>query len=198
MPTPSRPPAVAGLLSGSSPLNFRAGSSLTVPGVVDESLWWIESGLVRLYSLSDTGVARNHDFIEPGQWAYGSLSWKDGELCCGGAALGLEALEDTVAVRLPLATLRHARATSPQAAEWIADEMMRHASRRMQREASLLQSSAEARYLEFLSERPAIAERIAQHHIAAWLGITPVGLSRIRARLRDAGLIGPIDDRETP
>jgi CRP-like cAMP-binding protein len=63
--------------------------------------------------------------------------------------------------------------------------MIRHSSRQMQREAALLQTSAEDRYLAFLSERPAVAGRIAQHHIAAWLGITPVGLSRIRARLKD-------------
>ena len=63
--------------------------------------------------------------------------------------------------------------------------MMRHGARRLQREASLLQASAEQRYLALLAQRPQLAGRIAQHHIAAWLGITPVGLSRIRARLRD-------------
>ncbi|MGH8078276.1 MAG: Crp/Fnr family transcriptional regulator, partial [Lysobacter sp.] len=185
--------------SGLNALTLTAGSSLVAPGGVDESLWWIDSGLVRLYSLSDSGVARNHDFIEPGNWAYASLTWKNDELCCDGAALGLEALEDTIALRLPLATLQHWRATSPAVAEWIADEMMRYSSRRMQREASLLQSSAEARYLKFLSDRPGIADRVAQHHIAAWLGITPVGLSRIRARLKDAGTTHrSLDDGKMP
>jgi CRP-like cAMP-binding protein len=186
MSAPERPPAIAELLSGLIPLNFKAGSSLVAPGTMDASLWWIESGLVRLYSLGESGLVRNHDFIEPGNWAFGSLNWNDGELCCGGTALGLEALEPTVALRLPLATLQHARLSSPSVAQWVADEMMRHSSRQMQREAALLQTSAEDRYLAFLSERPAVAGRIAQHHIAAWLGITPVGLSRIRARLKDA------------
>ena len=182
---PLRPAAIADLLSPVSPLNYKAGSWLVVPGAVDECVWWVESGLVRLYSLSNAGEARNHDFIEPGDWAFASLAWNNGELCCGGAALGLEALEDTVALRVPLTTLQHGRLTSPSVAQWVADEMMRHSSRRMQREASLLQSSAQERYLAFLSQRPGIADRIAQHHIAAWLGITPVGLSRIRGRLKD-------------
>ena len=185
MPKPVRPAAIADLLSGLSPLHYAAGSSLVVPDAVEECLWWIESGLVRLYSLGADGLARNHDFVEPGDWAFASLTWHNGEPCCDGAALGLEALEDTVALRVPLPTLQHWRETSPAAADWIADEMMRHGSRRMQREASLLQSSAEQRYLALLSQRPHLAARIAQHHIAAWLGITPVGLSRIRARIRD-------------
>ena len=191
MSVPERPPAIAGLLAGLSPLDFRSGSTLVAPGTTDASLWWIESGLVRLYSLGEDGLARNHDFIEPGHWAFGSLSWNDGELCCAGTALGLEALEPTVALRLPLTTLQHGRVTSPSVAHWVADEMMRHSSRQMQREAALLQSSAEERYLAFLLERPAVAGRIAQHHIAAWLGITPVGLSRIRSRLKDARTIDP-------
>lgn len=179
------PPALADLLSGLSPQDFPAGSNLVRPGAVDEGLWWIDAGLVRLYSLSASGIGRNHDFIEPGQWAFASLTWNDGELCCGGAALGLEALEATVARRLPLATLQQARASSPAIARWVADEMMRDGARRLQREASLLQASAEQRYVALLAQRPQLAGRIAQHHIAAWLGITPVGLSRIRARLRD-------------
>ena len=179
------PPALAGLLSGLATQHFPPGSSLVVPGAVDEGLWWIETGLVRLYSLSATGVGRNHDFIESAQWAFASLTWNDGEPCCGEAALGLEALEATVARRLPLATLRQARANSPALAQWVADEMMRHGARRLQREASLLQASAEQRYLAWLAQHPQLAGRIAQHHVAAWLGSTPVGLSRIRARVRD-------------
>lgn len=191
MSTPARPPAIAELLSGLGPLSFKAGNSLVAPGTMDASLWWIESGLVRLYSLGEGGLVRNHDFIEPGNWAYGSLTWNHGELCCGGTALGVDALEHTIALRLPLTTLQHARLASPSVAQWVADEMMRHSSRQMQRETALLQSSAEERYRAFLSERPAVAARIAQHHIAAWLGITPVGLSRIRARLKDARTIDP-------
>lgn len=191
MSVPERPSAIAELLSALSPLNFKAGSSLVAPGTMDASLWWIESGLVRLYSLGESGLVRNHDFIEPGNWAFGNLSWNNGELCCSGTALGLEALEPTVALQLPLTALQQARLTSPSVAQWVADEMMRHSSRQMQREAALLQTSAEDRYLAFLSERPAVAGRIAQHHIAAWLGITPVGLSRIRSRLKDARTIDP-------
>jgi CRP-like cAMP-binding protein len=48
---------------------------------------------------------------------------------------------------------------------------------------SFIIQSPEERYLDLLSSRPDIIQRIPQHHIANFLGITPVSLSRIRRRV---------------
>lgn len=42
---------------------------------------------------------------------------------------------------------------------------------------------AEERYLEFLKRYPSIPQRVPQHQIAAYLGISPEFLSKIRAKL---------------
>ncbi len=47
----------------------------------------------------------------------------------------------------------------------------------------LLSADAEARYRLFLEEYPGLENRIRQHHIASYLGISPVSLSRIRGKL---------------
>lgn len=53
-----------------------------------------------------------------------------------------------------------------------------------ERMAGLLTMSPEERYLELLhGNKQKILERIPQHYIANYLGITPVSLSRIRKRL---------------
>ncbi|MET4105201.1 Crp/Fnr family transcriptional regulator [Hymenobacter sp. UYP22] len=44
----------------------------------------------------------------------------------------------------------------------------------------VLSAPAEARYQEFLQLYPTLAQRLPQRHIAAYLGITPESLSRIR------------------
>mgnify|MGYP000548302624 CR=1 FL=1 len=49
--------------------------------------------------------------------------------------------------------------------------------------AKLITSSPEERYLNLLKERPELLQRIPQHIIASFLGITPESLSRIRKRV---------------
>ncbi|MFM2358013.1 MAG: hypothetical protein RLY16_5, partial [Bacteroidota bacterium] len=43
--------------------------------------------------------------------------------------------------------------------------------------------SAEARYLDFIERYPSIVQRVPQHQIASYLGISPEFLSKIRKGL---------------
>lgn len=52
-----------------------------------------------------------------------------------------------------------------------------------QREYEFLQLTAEERYQKFCAERPEHLNQIPQHQVASYIGITPVALSRIRARV---------------
>lgn len=54
-----------------------------------------------------------------------------------------------------------------------------------QKESQFLLDNAEERYLNFLQEYPNLENRIKQYHIASYLGITPVALSRIKARFKN-------------
>ena len=47
---------------------------------------------------------------------------------------------------------------------------------------SRIRNTPQQRYEELLRTSPEIIRREPQHYIASWLGITPVSLSRIRAR----------------
>jgi CRP-like cAMP-binding protein len=53
---------------------------------------------------------------------------------------------------------------------------------REQRESDFLTLTPEQRYEKFLLERPDIAQRVPQYQVASYIGITPVSLSRLRAR----------------
>ena len=46
-----------------------------------------------------------------------------------------------------------------------------------------MSENAVTRYLNFRKAYPGIEQRVNQYHIASYLGITPVALSRIRKNL---------------
>jgi CRP-like cAMP-binding protein len=48
---------------------------------------------------------------------------------------------------------------------------------------SFIKDSPADRYLALVNENPHIVQRVPQHYIASYLGITPVSLSRIRNRI---------------
>jgi CRP-like cAMP-binding protein len=49
---------------------------------------------------------------------------------------------------------------------------------------SFLKNNPVERYKELLRNQPRIIQRVPQHYIASYLGITPVSLSRIRNKIR--------------
>ncbi len=53
------------------------------------------------------------------------------------------------------------------------------------RESEFLSDDAETRYKKFRERYPGVEDRIRQYHVASYLGITPVALSRIRKKLRE-------------
>ncbi len=48
---------------------------------------------------------------------------------------------------------------------------------------SRIRQKPQERYEALLRENPALVQRIPQHYLASYLGITPVSLSRIRNRI---------------
>ncbi len=57
--------------------------------------------------------------------------------------------------------------------------------RKAERERELLGMDADARYRRFEDAHPQLAGRVAAKHIASYLGITPVHLSRLRRQRRE-------------
>jgi len=57
---------------------------------------------------------------------------------------------------------------------------------KIERERSLLATSAEERYLNFIENYSEIIDKIPQYQIASYLGITPIALSRIRKKLNNS------------
>jgi CRP-like cAMP-binding protein len=136
------------------------------------------SGLLREHFVTTKGVERTKSFITPLQFT-GSLA----DLLSGQpsrAYIVAEACSRIVLLRF--AQLRALQARSPA---W-ASAGLRSAEHlvvyKAEREYQFLCLDAEERYAAFAARHPDLLTRLSGRHIASYLGITPVHLSRLRAR----------------
>lgn len=72
----------------------------------------------------------------------------------------------------------------PAMARWGDAVLTQELVRRMDRELALATQPARERLAALLAEQPGLPDVVAQHHLASYLGITPVSLSRLRAQAR--------------
>jgi CRP-like cAMP-binding protein len=70
----------------------------------------------------------------------------------------------------------------------------RLAELKVRRERDLLMLSAEELYRQFVTDAPGLASRVPQKDLAAFLGVTPVGLNRIIRRSRQGSPAGAAED----
>jgi CRP-like cAMP-binding protein len=180
------PPSLQALLAEREADAFAPGTTLIAPDAAPSHVWFLRSGLVRIYSLDTDGGEFNHDFIGAGDWAIGRIVWKPPQICCSDRAIGVAALQQTEAVRVDVADFDRWKGEHPEIGAYLLDTLMRLTADRYGREADLAQRSAEQRYRDLVAKQPGLLETVPLREIAAWLAITPVALSRIRRRLRDA------------
>ena len=98
----------------------------------------------------------------------------------------IEALEKTSLMVFPYALLDQLY-NAEKAWERLGRKIVEYLAAGLEeRMVSLLMESPEERYIRLLNShnKLKILERIPQHYIANYLGITPISLSRIRARLQ--------------
>lgn len=95
----------------------------------------------------------------------------------------IETLEPCVLYEVPMDVLHGLYATDVHVANWgrklAEDELMRTEERMIARQFR----TASERYAELLRTDPGLLQRVQLRHIASYLGITQVSLSRIRAEV---------------
>ena len=158
---------------------FEKNDYLIRAGDVAQSFYFIVDGLVRFFYSTEDGKEFNKSFALENGYA-GSFHSLVRQAPCG---FFIQALERTNAVVLPNQLLRelHERHSC-----W--ERLGRRNAENLvlikeAREKELLLDSLETRYRRFLKEYPGLADRIPQYHIASYLGVTNVALSRIRSKI---------------
>ncbi len=155
------------------------GEALLRAGEHWRHLWWVEHGCLRLHYLDRQGQSSNKNF-----YLDGAMLWPiTPHLAHEPAAFWVKAFAPGHVWAVPWSAWQAAAAGHPP---WQALERRVLASLlqdKMRREQRFLQRTATERYLDLAAEHPDWLRRIPLRHLATYLGVTDVALSRIRRRL---------------
>lgn len=147
-------------------------------GEKSQSLYVVESGLLKAYYLSADGRENIKSFILPGD-SIGSLSAIHAEQACTFSLLCLKPCRLRV---LRFKDLYAASRNDPEISASVVDFLLKYGMKKEMREYELLCLSAEDRYRRLKESAPELFNLVTQNEIARYLGITPVALSRIKKR----------------
>lgn len=161
---------------------YKKNEHLLLAGEMAPYSFMILEGIVRIYYVTADGKEFNKGFASENQ-VTGSVSSIIGKLP---SRFSIQALEKTKAALLPRDAIERAY---EQHRCWdrfgriIAESALVYIE---QHNGEIL-DSLEKQYLRLLKTFPDLTKRVAQYHIASYLGITDVALSRLRRRLRESG-----------
>ena len=140
---------------------------------------FVVRGCLRLYKVGDDGVYHILQFATENHWISDLASFHKKTR----SSFDIDALEDTVVLRISHGDLIDLYVKAPKFDRIFRVLLENHFMQQQERIGQLFSSTAEERYQSFLDDYPHLLNRLSQVQIAAYLGVTPEFLSRIRSRL---------------
>jgi CRP-like cAMP-binding protein len=142
---------------------------------------FVVSGCLRAYYVDDAGTEHIIMFAVEDWWTSDLLSF----LTQTPAQLNIDALEDAEVLQIERSALEALYHKIPKLERFFRIMMQNAFIAQQQRILFNISKTAKERYLYFIEKYPKLEQRLPQHQIAAYLGITPEFLSQIRKQLSE-------------
>lgn len=160
---------------------YASGQFLATPGKAFDRVLLVARGVLRFYVLDEDGREWNKGFAAEGRLtgplADTPMSWPD--------PYGMQALEDCLVFEAPVVEVRALSARNPALDGILKQYVSALLRMKADRLTGFQRLDATGRYRDFLERYPDLAVRLPQYHIASYLGISEVSLSRLRRKLVD-------------
>jgi CRP-like cAMP-binding protein len=140
---------------------------------------YIIKGCIKMYYIDENGFeVIIHFAVE--DWCIGDIAnFSDHKK----STLNLEALEDTELLIIKIKDKEKLYEKVPKFERMFRLMIQRTHETLMNRLISTISKPAEDRYKDFIAKYPSIPQRVPQHLIASFLGISPEFLSKLKAKL---------------
>lgn len=140
---------------------------------------FVEKGLLRSYAIDDKGAEHIIQFALEGWWISDIYSFLTGEP----SSYSIEAFEDSDLLLLTRASNEAMLQAVPKMERYFRLLSQNALVALQRRLVGSLSQTAEEKYSGLVTTYPDIIQRVPQHMIASYLGITPETLSRIRKQM---------------
>lgn len=140
---------------------------------------YIKKGCIRTYYIDENGFEVILQFAIEDWWVSDIASFNEQKP----SNLFIETLEDCELLILTPSKKEILLREVPKFEKFFRNLVQRNLSATQNRLINTISKSAQEKYLEFIKLYPTIPQRVAQHYIASYLGISPEFLSKIRTRL---------------
>jgi len=157
---------------------IRKKELLLQQGEVCKTENYLLSGCMRTFKLNERGEEQTVQFGIEDWWVGDLYSF----LTQTPASYSIEALEDTVVAQITKENLDRLYQQVPKFDRFFRLILQNAFIAQQDRIHRSLSWSAEERYDDFSKKYPQLEQRVAQKHIASYLGITPVFLSMLRRK----------------
>lgn len=165
-----------------SPKKLRKRQYILQEGDVCKYIAFVEKGMLRSYTIDEKGNEHIMQFAFEGWWISDHFSFLTGEP----AIYNMDALEDSELLLLSKQAEDQLLQKIPKLEKYFRILLQNNLIATQRRLISSLSQTAEERYHQLINACPAIPQRVPQHMMASFLGITPETLSRIRKQLANS------------
>lgn len=162
-----------------TPKKIRKRQYILQEGDVAKYVAFVEKGMLRSYTIDDKGSEHIMQFAFEGWWISDHYSFLTGEP----AVYNIDALEDSELLLLSRQAEDEMLRKIPKFERYFRILLQNNLIATQRRLISSLSQTAEERYQQLISGCPTIPQRVPQHMMASFLGITPETLSRIRKQM---------------